>query len=117
MARIVTICGTALQREFLSTNSEGAAQWPVIDSRSAGIPEDIHWSRESNFIDPQTQLMKRKQLQIAIKTLEDAIAALQARLESGEFSRAARAKLERDILNRVHLRYIAMRDLRELGSD
>jgi hypothetical protein len=48
---------------------------------------------------------------------EDAIATLQAQLESGEFSRAARAELERDILNRVHLRYIAMRDLRELGSD
>ena len=38
---------------------------------------------------------------------EDAIAALQAQVESGEFSRAARAELERDILNRVHLRYIA----------
>jgi hypothetical protein len=42
----------AVQREFLSTNSYGAVQWPVIDSRFAGIPEDIHWSRESNFIDP-----------------------------------------------------------------
>jgi hypothetical protein len=61
--------------------------------------------------------MKRKQLQMEITAQEDAIAALQARLESGEFSRAARAELEREILNRMHLRYIAMRDLRELGSD
>jgi hypothetical protein len=61
--------------------------------------------------------MKRKQLQMEITIQEDAIATLQAQLESGEFSRAARAELERDILNRVHLRYIAMRDLRELGSD
>jgi hypothetical protein len=61
--------------------------------------------------------MKRKQFEIAITTQEDAIAALQAQLESGEFSRAARAELECEILNRVHLRYIAMRDSRDLESD
>jgi hypothetical protein len=46
--------------------------------------------------------MRRKQFEIAITTQEDAIAALQAQLESGEFSRAARAELKREILNRVH---------------
>jgi hypothetical protein len=47
-------------------------------------------------------MINREQLQAEIATQEDAIARLQARLTSAEFSRAGRAKLEREILKRAN---------------
>jgi hypothetical protein len=61
-------------------------------------------------------MMNREQLQAEIATQEDAIARVQARLKSGEFSRARRDELEREILKRVQLRYTALHDLRKLGK-
>jgi hypothetical protein len=52
----------------------------------------------------------------AIATQEDAMASLQVRLKSREFSRAKRYQLEREILERVQLRYVALHDLRKLGK-
>jgi hypothetical protein len=61
-------------------------------------------------------MMNREQLQAEIATQENAIAGVQARLKSGEFSRARRDELEREILKRVQLRYGALHDLRKLGK-
>lgn len=44
------------------------------------------------------------------------IAGVQARLKSGEFSRAGRAELECEILKLAHLRYTALHDFRKLGK-
>ena len=61
-------------------------------------------------------LLTREQLQTEITKQEHAIAGVQARLKSGEFSRARRDELEREMLKRVQLRYTALHDLRKLGK-
>jgi hypothetical protein len=61
-------------------------------------------------------MMNREQLQTEIASQEDAIASVKARLTSGEFSRAKRDELEREILKRIHLRYTALHKLRKLGK-
>jgi hypothetical protein len=58
----------------------------------------------------------REQLLAQITNQEHAIAGVQARLKSGEFSRAGRAKLEREMLKRAQLRYSALHDFRKLGK-
>jgi hypothetical protein len=61
-------------------------------------------------------MLTREQLLAEITNQEHAIAGVRARLKSGEFSRAGRAKLEREILKRAQLRYTALHDFRELGK-
>jgi hypothetical protein len=61
-------------------------------------------------------MLTREQLLAEIANQEHAIAGVQARLESAEFSSAGRAKLEREILKRAQLRYTALHDFRELGK-
>jgi hypothetical protein len=61
-------------------------------------------------------MMNRAQLQAEVAIQADAIAAVQARLKSEKLSRTERDSLEREILERVHLRYITLQDLRRLGK-
>ena len=61
-------------------------------------------------------MMNRAQLQAEVAIQADAIAAVQARLKSEKLSRTERDSLEREILKRVHLRYITLQDLRRLGK-
>jgi len=61
-------------------------------------------------------MMNSEQLQAEIVAQEDAIAGVQARLKSGEFSRARRGKLESGLLMRIQSRYTALHDLGRLGK-
>jgi hypothetical protein len=61
-------------------------------------------------------MLTREELLAEITNQEHAIAGVQARLKSGSFSRAGRAKLESEILQRAQLRYIALHDFRKLGK-
>ena len=61
-------------------------------------------------------MLTREQLLAEITNQVHAIAGVQARIKSGEFSIAGRAKLKREILKRAQLRYAALHDVRELGK-
>ncbi len=102
--------------------SRSVSRNSVTTSIAVGIRGRAHTRRQrkrqpfrmANVIG--ARMMSREQLQAEIATQEDAMASLQARLKSREFSRAKRDELEREILMRIQLRYIALHDLRRLGK-
>ena len=61
-------------------------------------------------------MVERLQLETCISKDTKAIMAVQVQLKSRKLSKTLRDKLEAEIRNRVHMRYVAIHALRQLGQ-